>query len=62
MLYFHVFFSSCWLRYDTHFVWAFITPVIVIILVRMPGFCMYLGYWASRGGGRGGAVKYASIM
>ena len=23
----------CWLRYDTHFVWAFIAPVILIILV-----------------------------
>ena len=23
----------CWLRYDTNFIWAFISPVIVIILV-----------------------------
>ena len=23
----------CWLRYDTGFVWAFIAPVILIILV-----------------------------
>lgn len=26
--------KACWLRYDTHFIWAFIAPVLVIILVR----------------------------
>ena len=26
-------FYRCWLRYDTHFVWALISPVILIILV-----------------------------
>lgn len=25
--------EACWLRYDTHFIWAFIAPVILIILV-----------------------------
>lgn len=30
MFYFH----SCWLRADTHFIWAFIIPVILIILVN----------------------------
>ena len=23
----------CWLRYDTHFIWAFIVPVILILMV-----------------------------
>ena len=26
-------FHRCWLRYDTHFIWALISPVILIILV-----------------------------
>ena len=26
--------GSCWLRYDTHFVWSFISPVILILTVR----------------------------
>lgn len=25
--------SSCWLKYETHFIWSFIVPVIVILLV-----------------------------
>ena len=25
--------EACWLRYDTHFVWAFIVPVLLIIIV-----------------------------
>ena len=30
-----IFSYSCWLRYDTHFVWAFISPVVLIIIVSV---------------------------
>lgn len=30
----HLHVYSCWLQYTTNFVWSFIAPVIVIILVR----------------------------
>jgi len=32
---------SCWLRYDTHFIWAFIAPVILIILVSGDSTCIF---------------------
>ena len=33
--------NSCWLTYDDHFIWAFIAPVIVIIIVSK-GWCAIL--------------------
>ncbi|XP_064387611.1 adhesion G protein-coupled receptor E2-like isoform X3 [Halichondria panicea] len=32
--------DACWLRYDTGFVWAFIAPVILIILINIGFFIM----------------------
>ena len=28
-------YSSCWLRYDTGFIWVFIVPVLLILLVSV---------------------------
>ncbi|XP_064383019.1 adhesion G protein-coupled receptor L1-like isoform X2 [Halichondria panicea] len=32
--------TACWLRYDTHFIWAIIAPVIVIIMINIGFFLM----------------------
>ena len=29
----HIFLCRCWLKYDTHFIWALISPVILVIVV-----------------------------
>ena len=37
---FHSYFCSCFLNPDTYFIWAFIAPVIVIILINVGFFIM----------------------